>query len=162
MKSDKSEKLTGVGLWMLVLRVLVGWHFMYEGLVKLSNPNWTSVGYLMDSQGFCSELFYGMASNPTMLQFVDFMNVWGLIAIGAGLILGLFTRVALVSGIFLLGLYYLSHPPLLGYSYALPAEGSYLLVNKILIELVVLIALIYQRTEYSVGLDRLIFRRKSR
>ena len=40
--------------WLVALRVLIGWHFLYEGLVKVVNPNWSSAGYLMDSQGFFS------------------------------------------------------------------------------------------------------------
>lgn len=146
--------------WLVVLRVLIGWHFLYEGLVKLVNANWSSVGYLMDSKGLFAGIFHKMAANPAMLEVVDFMNVWGLIAIGLGLILGLFTRVALYSGIALLGLYYLSHPPFVGINYALPMEGSYLLVNKILIEMVALIVLLYFPTQQYIGMDRLVFKMK--
>jgi thiosulfate dehydrogenase [quinone] large subunit len=146
--------------WMAILRILIGWHFMYEGMAKLTNPNWTSIGYLMDSQGFMADFFMDMASNPAVLPVIDFMNEWGLLAIGLGLILGLFTRVALVSGIVLLGLYYLSHPPFVGLQYALPSEGNYLLVNKVLIELVALVVLLHFPTGRVVGLDRLVFKRK--
>ena len=39
------------------------------------------------------------------------------------------------SGIALLSFYYLSHPPFVGANYVLPNEGSYLYVNKTLIEI---------------------------
>ena len=58
--------------WMVVLRVLIGWHFFYEGIVKLVNPNWTSVSYLMDSKGFLSGFFVNLATNPGVLQVVIF------------------------------------------------------------------------------------------
>ena len=29
-----------------VLRVFVGWHFLYEGLTKLTAPSWSAAGYL--------------------------------------------------------------------------------------------------------------------
>lgn len=145
--------------WMVVLRVLIGWHFFYEGLVKLVNPNWTSVSYLMDSQGFLADFFINMAANPAVVPVVDFLNVWGLLAIGLGLILGLFTRVALVAGIVLLSFYYLSHPPFVGMKYALPMEGNYLLVNKVLIELVAMVILLFYPTGRFIGLDRLVFKR---
>ena len=45
---------TGV---LVVLRVLIGWHFLYEGLVKLMNPYWSSAGYLVESKGFLSDFF---------------------------------------------------------------------------------------------------------
>ncbi len=147
-------------IWLVVLRVIIGWHFLYEGLVKVTNPNWSAVGYLTDSEGLLKEFFIGLASNPDVLAVVDFVNIWGLIAIGAGLILGMFTRVALWSGILLLAMYYLSHPPFIGFNYALPMEGSYLMVNKILIELVALVVLLLFPTGKRIGIDRLICRKK--
>lgn len=145
--------------WLVTLRVVIGWHFLYEGVVKLANPNWSSAGYLLDSAGFLKEFFYWLASDPAMLNTVDFMNVWGLIAIGLGLILGLLTKPALWAGIILLAFYYLSHPPLVGISYGLPMEGSYLLVNKTLIELIAMIVLMYFPTGIAIGIDSLIFKR---
>ena len=146
--------------WLVVLRVSIGWHFLYEGLAKLGNPNWSSLSYLLDSQGLFRGLFVSMASDPAVLQVVDFLNVWGLVAIGLGLILGLFTRVALFSGILLLAFYYLSHPPFVGLKYAMPAEGSYLVVNKVLIEGVALVVLLFFDTGRAIGIDRFICRKK--
>ncbi len=142
--------------WLVSLRVIIGWHFLYEGIIKLTNPNWSSVGYLLDSQGWFKEVFYWMANNPTLLNTIDFLNIWGLIAIGLGLILGLFTPVAISGGVILLAMYYLSHPPFIGLRYALPVEGSYLLVNKTLIEMVALVVLLFFPTGKYIGLDRLI------
>jgi thiosulfate dehydrogenase (quinone) large subunit len=85
------------------------------------------------------------------------LNIWGLIAIGSGLILGAFNRIALSSGIFLLAMYYLSHPPFVGLKYNLPMEGSYLVINKNLIEMVAMIILIVFPYHSQIGLDRMIF-----
>jgi thiosulfate dehydrogenase [quinone] large subunit len=145
--------------WLVSLRVLIGWHFLYEGMVKLVNPNWSSVGYLLDSQGWFRELFLWFTSSPSILKTVDFLNVWGLIAVGLGLILGLFTRAALAVGIALMAMYYLSHPPFIGLQYGLPMEGSYLIVNKTLIELVAMAVLMVFPANRSIGLDGLIFRK---
>jgi len=148
--------------WLVALRVLIGWHFLYEGLVKVINPNWSSAGYLMDSQGLLAGFFQSMATNQTVLSVVDFMNMWGLVAVGLGLILGCFSRIALSGGIVLLLFYYLSHPPFVGLKYGLPMEGSYLIVNKNLIEMAALIVLLLFPTSKIVGIDRLIFRRKNK
>lgn len=147
-------------IWLVALRVVIGWHFLYEGMVKIVNPNWSSVSYLLDSSGWFEEWFLSIAANPDLLRVADFLNIWGLIAIGAGLILGVFTRVATWSGILLLIFYYLSHPPFIGLSYAMPMEGSYLIVNKVLIELIALIVLLVFPTSKQIGLDRFIFNRK--
>ena len=146
--------------WLVALRVVIGWHFLYEGMVKIVNPNWSSVSYLLDSSGWFEEWFLSIAANSDLLRVADFLNIWGLIAIGAGLILGVFTRVAKWSGILLLIFYYLSHPPFIGLSYAMPMEGSYLIVNKVLIELIALIVLLVFPTSNQIGLDRFIFNRK--
>jgi len=145
---------------LVILRMLIGWHFLYEGTVKLFNSSWSASGYLMDSGWIFADLFHSMASNPTILSAVDFLNVWGLIFIGLGLILGLFSRAAAVAGALLLAMYYLSHPPLIGLKYALPNEGSYLIVNKTLIEAFALAVLAYFPTSRQIGLDRLFFMKK--
>ena len=95
---------------------------------------------------------------------VDLANLWGLIAIGLGLIVGCFTRLASISGALLLLLYYVTNPPFIGYKYSAPAEGSYIIVNKNLIELFALIVLTLFPTGTIIGLDRilLLFRNKKR
>lgn len=146
--------------WLVTLRVMIGWHFLYEGMVKVVNPNWSSVGYLLDSEGFLQSFFYSLAANSNMVNVIDFLNIWGLIAIGLGLILGCFSRLALLSGILLLGFYYLSHPPFIGLKYSMPMEGSYLIVNKILIELSAMVVLLIFPTSKRIGIDRFIFKSK--
>ena len=100
--------------WLVVLRVAIGWHFLYEGLIKVVNPGWSAVGYLLDSKGWFAPVFQAMAASPGVLSAVNFMNQWGLVFIGLGLVLGLFTRLAAWSGMLLLAFYYLSHPPFVG------------------------------------------------
>ena len=35
---------------LVTLRVLIGWHFLYEGISKVINPYWSSAAYLLDSK----------------------------------------------------------------------------------------------------------------
>lgn len=144
---------------LVTLRVLIGWHFLYEGIAKLSNPDWSSVGFLLDSKWIFSGLFQNMASNPSVLNTVDFLNMWGLVAIGLGLMLGFLTRPAIIGGIILLSFYYISHPPFVGITYAMPSEGSYLWVNKNLIELFALAVLYVFPTSCIIGIDRFLFKK---
>jgi thiosulfate dehydrogenase [quinone] large subunit len=158
---DDAKRLnhfSGAQLWMLVIvRVLIGWHFLYEGLVKIMNPTWSSLGYLMDSKGIFAGLFHSIATNPGMVNVADFLNMWGLTAIGLGLILGCFTQIATVGGIVLLAFYCLAHPSGINTVYVLPSEGSYLWVNKTLIELATLALLFYFPTGREIGFDRILF-----
>jgi thiosulfate dehydrogenase [quinone] large subunit len=144
-------------LWLLTaLRMAIGWHFLYEGVVKLWSPSWSAGGYLMDARGPLAGLFHSMATNPPVLAAVDFLNAWGLALVGLGLMLGGFTRLAATGGILLLAFYYLAQPPLFGTHYAAPTEGNYLLVNKNLIELLAIAVLYYFPTGHQLGLDRLL------
>ncbi len=144
---------------LVLLRLSIGWHFLYEGAVKIINPDWSSFGYLMDSKGLFAGLFISMATHQGVLQVVDFLNMWGLLLIGLGLMLGLFTRLSVICGIVLLSFYFLSHPPLAGIQYIIPQEGSYLLVNKTLIEIIALCVLLVFPTGQIAGIDR-FFRKK--
>ena len=146
--------------WLVILRIAIGWHFLYEGLVKLMNPNWSSVGYLLDSEGFMRSIFVSLSSDPALVNILDIFNIWGLILIGLGLILGFLSRPACIFGIALLAMYYLSHPPFVGLRYAVPSEGSYLIINKTLIEMLALVLLFVFPSSKYIGIDRFIFKRK--
>ena len=145
---------------LVSLRMLIGWHFLYEGVAKLQNPYWTSAGYLQESQGWLSDQFIALANHQSLLAMVDILNQWGLILIGLALIVGTFTRTAAIAGVVLLALYYLAAPPFPGLEYAIPAEGAYLIVNKILIELAALLVILAYPTAHRIGLDRLLVRKR--
>ena len=154
MQTYTTNQLTA----LVALRMLIGWHFLYEGVTKMMNPYWTSAGYLADSQWIFSGLFTRIASNPFLLATADAVTKWGLVLIGIGLMLGLLTRAAALAGVVLVFLFYICNPPLLGYDYSMPTEGSYLVVNKTLIEMVALCVLLLFPTGKIVGLDNLISR----
>jgi len=147
---------------LVVLRLLIGWHLLYEGFSKLLIPNWSSLGFLKESQWILMEFSNWIISHAGLLNVVDFLNTWGLIAIGIGLILGLFTRAAAISGAILLFIYYLNNPPLIGLEYSVPSEGNYLIISKTLIESVALVALAVFPSGSLAGLDMLIFRFRNR
>ena len=143
-----------------LLRIAIGWHFLYEGLTKLFTPEWTAAGYLEMSSGPFAKIFHAIAASPGMLQFVDFVNIWGLILIGIMLILGIYAKVAIYGGISLLALYYLANPPLVKNDFGPPPEGSYLIVNKNLIELLALAVLAILKAGKYYGLDAIRFTHK--
>lgn len=147
---------------LVALRFFIGWHLLFEGVSKLASPNWTSAGFLKESQWIMSGFANWTTSNNGVLNVVDFLNTWGLIAIGLGLILGLLGRTAAVSGAILLLLYYLNNPPLTGLEYSVPSEGNYLIINKTLIEAVTLFVLSIFPTSHLVGLDLFLNKVKKR
>lgn len=144
---------------LVSLRMLIGWHFLYEGVAKLTNPYWTSAGYLQESKGWFSDFFIDLANNPGALGMVDNLNQWGLLLIGLALLVGVFSRTAALAGVIMLALYYLAAPPFPTLEYAMPSEGSYLIINKILVELAALLVILGFPTAHRIGLDRLLFRK---
>ncbi len=143
---------------LVFLRVMIGWHFLYEGVAKFLKPHWSAAGYLMQSRGLFAPLFHWMADTPSVLAVVNQMNIWGLMAIGLGLILGCFTRLASAAGIFLILLYYACNPLLVGYWYSIPMEGNYLIVNKNLVEMAALFVIAVTFNSSYVGIDRILFK----
>ena len=141
---------------VVVLRVLIGWHFLYEGLSKLANPTWSAAGYLKQSRGPLADLFRSMAADASVLANVNLLNKWGLTLIGLGLIVGCFTRAAAAAGMLVVLLFYLCNPPFVGYYYSIPAEGSYLIVNKNLVEVAALAVVFTTGSGRVLGLDRLV------
>ena len=147
---------------LVVLRILIGWHLLFEGISKLLTPNWSSIGFLRESQWIMAGFANWVTSNSDVLSVVDFLNIWGLIAIGTGLIVGLLTRAAASSGVLLLLMYYFNNAPIIGIEYSMPSEGNYLLVSKTLIEAAALFVIAVFPTGSFIGLDVLINRFKSR
>lgn len=147
---------------LVILRFLAGWHLLYEGVSKLLNPGWSAAGFLGESQWIMSGISKWIVSNNNVLNAVDFLNTWGLIAIGLGLIVGLFTSFAAFSGAILLFIYYFNNAPIVGIEYTIPSEGNNLLVNKTLIEAMSLFVLAVFPTGSIIGLDVFINRLKIR
>ena len=147
---------------LFTLRVLIGWHFLYEGITKLMNPFWSAANFLLESKWIFAGIFKGIAGNPSVLSVVNILNTWGLIFIGLGLILGCLSRTATVAGMGLILLYYVCNPPFIGLYYAIPSEGNYLIVNKNLIEMAALFVLLLLPTGNIVGLDHLFHKLRSK
>lgn len=152
---------------LVVLRTLIGWHFLYEGYYKLMLPGWTregqrlnewsAAGYLQGATGPLAGVFQELGKS-TMIAWVDIGVPIALVVVGLSLVLGLFTQLGCWGGLGLLTMFYLSAIPMRG----LPQtgmEGSYLIVSKTLIEWAAVLVLTTFRTGEIAGLD--LLRRRS-
>ena len=148
---------------LVLLRTLVGWHFLYEGFFKLWGPAWsragaplapwTASGYLKAAGGPFAGFFHGLADSR-FLPFVDNAVAVALVLAGLSLMLGLFTRAGALVALSLLGLFYLSSIPTAGVPQ--PAtEGAYLLVSKTLVEAAAVLVVFCFGTGRIAGLDLL-------
>ncbi len=155
---EKEKSLGNMKNTLVLLRLLIGWHFLYEGIIKLYNPEWTSFGYLASAQG-PFESFFQWMSSESMIGVSDWGNKIALIFVGLTLLLGIFERIGALVGVGLLALYYLAHPAF-PWVTQINVEGSYWFVNKNLIELVGCILLFQVPTANRFGLQRLFNSKK--
>jgi thiosulfate dehydrogenase [quinone] large subunit len=144
---------------IVILRILIGWHFLYEGIIKLYNPDWTSFGYLASAQGPFKPLFTALTSE-SMLGWVDGLNMAALVIVGLTLTLGFFEKTGAFIGMALLALYYAAHPSF-PWLTEVNAEGSYWFVNKNLIELAACLVIFQYPTSTYFGLERLFGKNKT-
>ncbi len=141
-----------------LLRVFIGWHFLYEGVIKIYNPDWTSYGYLITSQGPLRPFFLAITEEP-WIDWADSMNWLALMFVGITLLLGIFEKAGATVGALLLALYYLAHPSF-PWLTEVNVEGSYWFVNKNLIELAACLVIYKLPTGTTFGLGYLFQKRK--
>ncbi len=155
---------------LIGLRTAIGWHFLYEAYYKLMLPGWssdgaplaawTSAGFLRGATGPLSGVFQKLIASG-WIGWIDSTVKVSLLLIGLSLILGLFTRVAAFGALALLALFYFSAVPLSG-SPQPGNEGTYLIVNKTLIEGLAVLVLLAFDTGRIAGLDLLLTSRRER
>ncbi len=141
---------------VVFLRILIGWHFLYEGVIKLFNPDWTAFGYLATAQGPFKSLFISLTGDG-LIGWVDTLNTLVLIFVGVTLVLGIFEKWGIIAGMVLLAMYYFAHPPF-PWLEQRNVEGSYWFVNKNLIEIGALWVLYHIQTSTYFGLNYLLKR----
>jgi thiosulfate dehydrogenase [quinone] large subunit len=154
---------------LVLLRTLIGWHFLYEGYYKLALPgwsatgqplgHWSAAGYLRAATGPLAGAFHSLAASR-LVPLVDVIVPVGLVLVGLSLTLGLFTRFGCWGAMALLMLFYVAAIPTSG-APVTGQEGTYLLVSKNLIELVAVMVVLTCHTERIAGLDLLFARRSA-
>ncbi|PYS74241.1 MAG: DoxX subfamily [Acidobacteria bacterium] len=168
--SENLNRLSSFQQFALVaLRTVIGWHFLYEAYYKIASPAWspvggpltpwTSAGYLKGATGPLAKLFQKLVNAGWTLSLDRSVKV-ALLLIGLSLLLGLFTRYGAIAALFFLSLFYLLYVPTVGVPQP-NAEGTYLIVNKTLIEAFAVIVLLAFDTGRIAGLDLLLRRKRS-
>lgn len=138
-------------LLITIIRIAVGWHFLYEGLVKLVVGNWSAGPFLLNSKSFLSGFYRWIAETPAVLKTVDILNLYGLILIGLALFTGVMIRFAALAGALLLALYYFAYPPF-GNTLLYTGEGHLFIVDKLFIEAMILLFIAFYK-EKGFSLD---------
>ncbi len=127
---------------LTLMRIAVGWHFLYEGAWKLmQNGKWSCASMLSGSTGPFSGLFQALAASPVFVTLSDWAVMLGLAAIGLSLISGVLSRIAAPFGMMLMLLFYSSMPPEPFARAISAADGHFFIIERNIIELVALAAI---------------------
>ncbi|MDR1331663.1 MAG: DoxX family protein [Tannerella sp.] len=143
---------------LTLLRVAIGWHFLYEGVAKIVAGGWSSQSYLAGTTGFASPFYHWLADSPA-IGVVDWLNIAGLILIGLALFAGVCVRFAAAAGAVLLVLYYFAYPPFGLSLLSVPRESHLYVVDPLLLEALVLLFIACHR-EGGFGIDLAGYRRR--
>lgn len=165
MASSKDKHVPvalGPAFLVAVARIAVGWHLLYEGFNKLFSEQWhgqawTAEAYLANATGPAAGFFQSLAEQSEMMFAINQLNIWGLILVGACLMLGCVTRFAALCGAALMILYYAANIPWVGLPPVPGAVGNHLIVNPTLVEGLLILAFIFYPAN-QWGLDGLIAR----
>ncbi|MEK7148164.1 MAG: DoxX family protein [Patescibacteria group bacterium] len=119
-------------LFLFLLRISLGFLFLYAGFTKVIDPGWSAAGYLKGAVTFSG--FYQWLASSQILPFTNFLNEWGLTLIGVALILGVFVRLSAMLGAIIMILYYF---PIL--DFPLVGEHGYIVDEHIIYATVLLL-----------------------
>ncbi len=133
--SETERKTTFRDVALTLLRVAIGWHFLYEGCWKLmQEEGWSCALYLGAAQGPIAPLFKWMASQGWIVATGNWAVQLGLAAIGLALISGILARVASLFGIALMAMFYCCQPPEPFATAMSGADGRFFILERNAIE----------------------------
>lgn len=100
--------------FVLALRLMMGFAFLNAGVSKLLGPEpFSAYGYLAfavpANGGPAVDLFAWMAGNASFMAFVDIAVPFGQMAIGLGLLVGAFVRLAAFFGAMMMAMFYVAN-----------------------------------------------------
>lgn len=92
---------------IFLMRVCLGWVFLYAASHQVFVPGWSATGFLEHTKTFHG--FFSLFTGPTMAPIVSFLVEYGHLLIGLSLIFGLMVRISSFFGILLMLLYWMAH-----------------------------------------------------
>lgn len=130
---------------LATMRIAMGWLMLYAGVTKVMNPEWTAAGYAKSAKTLGSLYTWFAASGN--IDWINFVNKWGLTLLGVSLILGIGVRLSSSLGVILMFSYYL---PVLDFPYV--GDHSFL-VDEHIIYMLVLVFFALTRAGRYYGLE---------
>jgi thiosulfate dehydrogenase [quinone] large subunit len=104
-------KAHSLSAWfVLALRLMMGYAFLYSGATKVLEGGFTAQGYLVHAAGTNGNplegMFVWMGSTSWFVAFANVAVPWGEVLIGLGLLVGALVRLAALFGALMMLLFY--------------------------------------------------------
>ncbi|MFB1065395.1 DoxX family membrane protein [Natrinema sp. H-ect4] len=104
-------KAHSLSAWfVLALRLMMGYAFLYSGATKIAEGGFSAGGYLTHSAATngnpLAEVFAWMGSTPWFVEFANVAVPWGELLIGLGLLVGALVRLAAFFGALMMLMFY--------------------------------------------------------
>ena len=103
---QETTQSTGERLFIVFLRLTIGWTFLYAGIHHFGDPKFV-VGFLSNIKTFHD--VYAPLTNPAILPVLTFLVEYGHLLIGLSLVSGLLVRISSPFAIMLMLLYWTAH-----------------------------------------------------
>ena len=131
---------------LFLLRISLGWVFLYAASHQVFVPGWSVAGFLEHTKTFNG--LFSMFTGPVIAPIVSFIVSWGHLLIGLSLITGLAVRVSATFGILLMLLYWMAH---MDFPYI--SDKNSFIIDFHIVDALVLALLIVRQAGQIWGLD---------
>ena len=139
-KSDLNLKAFSIVIF--IIRIAMGWLMLEAGLRKLLSGDFSAESFLTRAAGPFANLFHSLANNTSILPLINNLVMWGELAIGIALVLGILIRFTSFWGAVMMLLYYLTSLP--------PATGW---ITQQVIFILIFIMFMVTGVGYLLGID---------
>jgi thiosulfate dehydrogenase [quinone] large subunit len=111
-------------LFSSLLRIALGWVFLYQGIVAFRTPSWSVAPFITNAQTFPA--IYAWVLQPQYLTMVSIAVKGIFVLVGVLLVVNAWARIASLLGILLMLFFYfpLLHFPYVGTSYYVVDEHA--------------------------------------
>jgi thiosulfate dehydrogenase [quinone] large subunit len=137
-------------LFLILLRVAVGWFFLYQGITAILDPQWSVLPFISHAHTFPD--FYTSVSDPVTASYMSYLIKGLYVLIGALIVSGLFVRIGALLGALIMLFFYF---PLLQFPYVTYAGSVYYIVDYHLVMVILLLYLFAARAGEVFGLGTL-------
>ena len=131
---------------IFLLRIALGWVFLYAASHQVFVPGWSVAGFLEHTKTFHG--LFSIFTGPGIAPIISFLVSYGHLLIGLSLIVGLAVRVSAFFGILLMLLYWMAH---MDFPYI--SDQNNFIVDFHIVDALVLALLIVKHAGHVWGLD---------